>query len=140
MKVMVTGSRDLGACQCAGRPGSAHECPDKYAAAEMMENTFIEHGLTLPTARGATLFHGGAHGADSIAAALWEHWGIGPVLAFPARWDMGKHAGRVRNDIMINHMPDLVLAYPTELHGGTRHAIKRAKEAGLDVHIYEQAP
>ena len=78
----------------------------------------------------AKLLHGGARGADRLAALWAERRGI-PVEAHPADWSQGKGAGPARNARMIALRPDLVIAFPGG--PGTADAVRRARAAGIEV-------
>ena len=58
------------------------------------------------------LVHGGARGADTLAAQIGRSIGL-EIEAHPARWDVfGRAAGPVRNREMVELGADLVLAFP----------------------------
>lgn len=146
-KVMVTGSRTWGRCECVGHGvhhGGPMRCPAYRAAWRQMVSAFQRHvpDRVLPAPEPIQLFHGDADGADRMAAAIWERYALGPIVAYPANWEsLGKRAGHVRNGILVANMPDLVLAFHLHNSPGTADAIAQAKAAGLRVEIYpkEQA-
>lgn len=78
------------------------------------------------------LIHGGARGADALAAAWAKAQGIEAVI-FPADWEShGRAAGPIRNRRMIAEgKPDGVVAFPGGR--GTADMIGAAEEAGLKV-------
>jgi hypothetical protein len=78
------------------------------------------------------LIHGGARGADALAAAWAASRGI-PADAFPADWERhGKAAGFRRNEAMLRQgRPDQVVAFPGGK--GTAHMVKLAQAAGVPV-------
>lgn len=80
------------------------------------------------------LIHGGARGADSLAGHWARTEGI-PELRFEADWKkLGKAAGPVRNQLMIDEgKPDMVMAFPGGR--GTADMVKRAQEASIKVEI-----
>lgn len=86
-----------------------------------------QHGIDL-------LIHGGAPGADFMAAKFAEWQGI-PVQEFPADWTAhGKAAGPIRNAQMLAEgKPDLVLAF--EGGRGTANMVEQARKAGVRVQI-----
>lgn len=139
-KVMVTGSRTWGKC-AAGDPtvhaGGKFDCPEYRAAWRQMVAAFQEHGIITDQPVLVSLFEGDAEGADRMAAHVWEIYGLGPIVAYPANWEaLGKRAGHVRNSILVANMPDLVLAFHLDNSRGTADAIAQAKAAGLRVEIY----
>lgn len=98
---------------------------------------------------GATLVHGAATGADSLAAAQWEAWGH-ETEAHPADWEapcrptcMPGHrrprgggtycpaAGVYRNEEMLNTGVAFLIAFPGGR--GTGDMVERCKAAGVPV-------
>jgi predicted Rossmann-fold nucleotide-binding protein len=78
------------------------------------------------------LMHGGAKGADSIAAewAMTKPRIVRYVCL--ANWEEhGKAAGPRRNARMMEWEPDLVVAFPGGR--GTADMVRRAKAAGVEV-------
>jgi hypothetical protein len=77
------------------------------------------------------LIAGGAHGADSLAAA-WALKNEIPHVIIPAKWSSeGKAAGAIRNRKMIKLLPDLVVAFPGG--SGTKDMIRVARENNVPV-------
>jgi hypothetical protein len=87
-------------------------------------------GVLKPTP--GLLIHGGASGADSLAA-LWAHECGIPTLPFYAAWHVhGRAAGPMRNQRMLDvGKPDLVVAFPGGR--GTADLLRRAEAAGVEV-------
>lgn len=79
-----------------------------------------------------TLIHGGASGADRLAA-LWAGRQNIDCLQFLPNWlKHGKSAGPLRNQRMIDDgKPDLVIAFPGGR--GTADMVRGAKFAGIEV-------
>lgn len=80
------------------------------------------------------VFHGNARGADSIASAWARSRKAEGVrdCPVPAQWAKhGKAAGPKRNQAMIGHSPDLVIAFPGGR--GTADMVRRARAAGITV-------
>jgi len=78
------------------------------------------------------LFHGNARGAD-ITAGEWADTTKG-VREFkvPAQWaKFGRAAGPKRNEAMLGHSIDLVIAFPGGR--GTADMVRRAKRKGVKV-------
>lgn len=72
------------------------------------------------------LVHGGAPGADTLAAKLWPY----QAEVWPAEWDQfGKAAGPIRNRLMLESGIDLVIAFPGGR--GTADLTRRALELGV---------
>jgi hypothetical protein len=76
---------------------------------------------------------GAARGADDLALAWADRQGV-PVETYPANWQaLGKAAGPIRNQAMIDHgKPELVIAFPTG-GPGTEDMIRKAIASGLIV-------
>ena len=81
------------------------------------------------------VIHGNARGADTQA----HRWALGRGVggwACPANWSRdGKRAGPLRNQRMLGHSPDLVVAFPGGK--GTADMVKRARAAGVRVQEVE---
>ena len=109
MRILVTGSRD-------------------WIDAGRIREAFTRLG------GGHEMCHGGARGADALAAheAYLMGWA---VKCYPANWrEYGKRAGVIRNQQMLDDFePELVLAFPLPQSIGTRHMMHIAKEAGVEV-------
>lgn len=116
--IIVTGSRDWKDPQLIGRELDFYPGPDR------------------------TLLHGGARGADAIAALLAYARGW-KVIEFKADWDSdGKAAGPIRNKAMLARLLHLqalsyqvcVEAFPLGKSIGTRHMMSIARKAGIRVY------
>src|SRR3954471_22010862 len=83
---------------------------------------------------GMVVVHGACPtGADHIA----DEWAIEngiTVERFPADWTrLGRAAGPIRNETMVQTHPDLVLAFLTPDSRGTADCVRRADREGLRV-------
>lgn len=89
----------------------------------------VAHSLGGPI---SMLLHGGASGADALAAE-WARTNGVPYRGFPANWrEYDKAAGPLRNQRMLDEGgPDLVVAFPGG--GGTADMVRRAREVGVTV-------
>jgi len=84
-----------------------------------------------------TIVHGGANGADTIAALFAIEMGYNRECHH-AEWDLyGKRAGAIRNAKMAKAGADICLAFPTRQGSGTQMMIGMAKKAGIEVKVYE---
>jgi hypothetical protein len=117
--VLVTGSRSW-------RDGTLiAEC--LAAVQEHIRNQFPESLFRL--------IEGGASGADTLARAAahtlgWE------IITVPAKWEkLGKVAGSLRNQEMVDMKPDVCFAFPTAESRGTWDCVNRCKAAKIPVHI-----
>lgn len=84
-----------------------------------------------------TVIHGAARGADTLGGIVARELGFS-VEEYPANWEKyGKAAGPIRNRQMLETKPDLVLAFHHDLNKskGTKHMLKIAKEAGIEVKV-----
>lgn len=75
------------------------------------------------------IIHGAAAGADSLAEEAAIFFGY-EVESFPADWKRyGRAAGPVRNKVMLDQDPDLVVAFPGG--PGTENMKMIARNAGV---------
>lgn len=119
MRILVTGSRD-------------------WTLRTVVRAALLGHAWIGRAVR-PVLIHGGARGADTIAAEefveLFGH--RGSVEVFPADWERyGKAAGYRRNAEMVKAGADVCLAFPLGESRGTRMCMKLAEEAGIPVLNY----
>lgn len=85
-RILITGSRD-------------------WSDRQAIKTALREHARP-----GDTLVHGACPtGADAIADELWTKWG--PIERHPADWSMGRAAGPLRNQHMVNLGADVCLAF-----------------------------
>ena len=84
------------------------------------------------------IIDGGAKGADQMGYEWARQCDI-PTKRYFADWDKhGKAAGPIRNQQMLDEgKPDLVVAFPTKNSSGTWHMVKIAREADVEVLVYE---
>lgn len=86
------------------------------------------------------LLHGDALGADQIAARVGREFGW-TVRAFPADWKAhGKAAGPIRNRLMLDEQPDLVLAFQVDGSRGTQDTVDEARRRGIRTWVIESEP
>ena len=84
-----------------------------------------------------TIVHGDCRGADRMAGFVGHQLGM-KVIAVPAKWTtLGRAAGPIRNQAMIDMVPDLVLAFHSNLSNstGTVDTINRAKLARIPFEV-----
>jgi len=91
-----------------------------------------EPGLEEAEAHPPTLVHGGARGADSIAAKIWANdWGL-PVEEHLADWNKhGRRAGYIRNKEMVDRGADMCLAFIKDNSPGATMTATLAEQAGI---------
>lgn len=88
--------------------------------------------------RGSIVVHGhNPRGADAIADRIAQELGL-EVRRYPADWDThGKQAGPLRNQQMLDEQqPDEVHAFPLPDSRGTWDMVRRARAAGVPVHVH----
>lgn len=79
--------------------------------------------------------HGGADGADSIAGRYAAGRGMHSAVVRPL-WDFyGRESGHIRNSIMLDLVPDLVIAFSLGT-GGTQGTIDEARRRGIPVQVF----
>lgn len=115
-RVLITGGRDY----------------DDWA---MFRRAMIDFGAEQKI---SLIIHGGASGADRMAADFAAQRGIA-CARVDAHWrTLGRKAGPVRNSWMIDLLkPDAVIAFPGG--DGTADCIRRAGVANVPVHYYGNA-
>lgn len=83
--------------------------------------------------------HGSAPGADSLASRwVREHPGLDCTEErHPADWSgLGRTAGPIRNQQMVDAGAVLCLAFPLHNARGTKDAMRRAEAAGIPVRVF----
>jgi YspA, cpYpsA-related SLOG family len=86
--------------------------------------------------RETTIVHGGARGADTIAAGVAHALGM-QVEEYPADFELhGRPAGIIRNIEMIETEPDLVVAFWDGVSTGTKHTLSLAKKNRIPIEIH----
>ena len=85
-----------------------------------------------------TVVHGDCPtGIDKGADVVARRMGF-TVEPHPADWaKLGKRAGPMRNQAMVDLGADLCLAFPMGESRGTRDCMRRAEAAGIPVEIHE---
>jgi len=84
------------------------------------------------------ILQGLAAGADEWALQWATDRGV-RSLGFPAEWERhGKRAGILRNLHMLDHEPDLVIAFWDGRSRGTKHTINEASKRGIPTRIVSQ--
>ena len=97
-----------------------------YADRKAIQRTLVGSG-PLPS----LVIHGGALGADYLAAEVAAENGI-HCAEVEALWDhYGKAAGPLRNAAMLRLRPDKVIAFSGGR--GTENCVAQAEEAGIPV-------
>lgn len=83
----------------------------------------------------AIVIHGGARGADQMAAQFARQIGLHTAEVKPL-WDhFGNRAGHVRNSAMLDLQPDRVIAFSLGTPG-TQGTIDEARKRGIQVDVF----
>ena len=121
MRILITGSRDW----------TDHETIGNAIALQYLASN-------CPNPQAVTVVHGGAKGADYLAATLAKRQGF-KVELHKARWDeFGKAAGYLRNKEMVEAGADVCLAFIRNESKGATMCAKLAKDAGIPTHIWRE--
>ena len=74
------------------------------------------------------LIHGGTRGADILCAKAAKKLGWTTIVHLP-KWNKhGSAAGPIRNQLIINEEPDVLLAFPMPESRGTYDTIRKAEK------------
>lgn len=101
-----------------------------------LHNKFPEGGV------GHTVIHGACKGADRQAGAVAKGLGFA-VIPYPADWDKyGKAAGPIRNRVMLDTGPNLVIAFHNsiETSKGTKDCVEEAQRRGIPTEVVTSLP
>jgi hypothetical protein len=120
------GRRRFRVLVCGDRRLARHERAVVRAELERLETI---HGPLV-------VVEGGASGADEVAGEWAEEQPWRTRTTFRADWSLGRQAGPLRNQTMVNHGADLVLAFPGPASRGTWDLVRRAKRAGIPVQVH----
>lgn len=143
--------------RCSGRARSWWRIvPENYVAANrprrilvtgsrtFTDRDLIEHVLAEKFKEGdIVIVHGGARGADRMA----DEWAVinsvkrdvYPVVS--SDWQrFGKRAGILRNEVMLDSGPDLVIAFWDGKSKGTAHTISEARRRGIPFELHFGKP
>lgn len=113
MRILVTGDRN-------------------WREARLVYNQVLAHVTADPERY--TVIHGDARGADTYAEVCAQLLGV-PTEPHPAKWELGRGAGVIRNQEMLDSGIDLVLAFHHDLDNsrGTKDMVARAEKHGVEV-------
>ena len=130
MRILVTGSRNL----------------TDYNKVVMAISAALETlYANKPEDKKIVIVHGGAKGADTLAGDFVSQAraylkNLGYTIKeeiHKADWDnVGKYAGPIRNQRMVDSGADICVAFPEKESKGTKDCIRRAERAGIPVEIY----
>ena len=108
MRILVCGGRDYN---------------DGLKVREVLDGLLIQHEIEL-------LIHGGASGADSLAA-LWAEWRGVQQVVFSSASVPGPTRIRIMLDALLRSGEGLIVAFPGGL--GTAELVDRARARGIMV-------
>jgi len=94
-------------------------------------------GSAALTGEKLTIIQGGCRGADRIAKQCCNASRVN-CLTFDAEWDRyGPAAGPIRNRLMLDQKPDMVIAFHDNLRKskGTRDTVMEARKRGIPVMV-----
>lgn len=83
------------------------------------------------------IVHGVARGADTIAGEVAKKLGMS-VEEYPADWKkFGRSAGPIRNRVMLDTKPDLVIAFHNNIEEskGTKDCVTEARRRGIPTEV-----
>lgn len=90
--------------------------------------------------KGTVVIHGDARGADRLAAEVAVSLGL-EVDAYPAAWQVyGRRAGMIRNRVMLDRKPSIVLAWWDGVSPGTADTLQEARRRGIPVRVLDPGP
>lgn len=118
MRILITGSR-------------------KWTNREIIKNAII---AVSAGSNSVTVVHGDCPygGADTIAAEIANSLSM-EVESHPADWKgLGKAAGPIRNQEMVNLGADVCLAFPMTDSRGTIDCMNRARQAHIPLLVFNQ--
>lgn len=107
-------------------------CGSRNFENPFMASIWIDAHVRNLVPAGSKVIHGGARGADRMAAESAERNGCDVAPPFLPDWDShGKKAGIMRNLEMLDQKPDAVIAFWNGKSPGTKHTITEAERRGI---------
>jgi hypothetical protein len=123
MKVVITGGRNY--------VGREHVFATLDAVHAENAITLLIHGACGWDADDPTTFERQLRGADGLADA-WAASRDVPIERVPAAWtSLGGNAGPIRNGLMLDRQPEIVIAFPGDR--GTRNCTSQARKRGIRI-------
>jgi hypothetical protein len=99
---------------------------ENYRKMETVLDSLIEErGLS-----DITIVSGGARGADTLAERYAKNRGFSLIVKY-ADWDLGKHAGYLRNQEMAE-IADIIIGFHQGNSKGTQHMLKEGADRGIE--------
>jgi len=100
-------------------------------------NYWIIYDVLSKLDKNIIIIHGNARGADIMAGTIASKLGM-KVIPVPAEWEKyGKAAGVIRNRVMLDMKPNLVIAFHNNIERskGTKDCVKEAQRRSIEVNI-----
>lgn len=95
---------------------------------ELMEEEIGKLNLTI-----SVIISGGARGADSLAERYAKEYSL-PIIVHLPDWSIGKHAGHIRNSLIIEDS-DVVIAFWDGKSKGTLDSISKTRKYKKILHV-----
>lgn len=118
MRILITGSRDWS---------------DRVAIARAIRQEWLDADRPYRV----TVIHGGARGADYLAGIYAKSMNFN-VEEYKADWSLGKRAGYIRNQEMVDAGADVCLAFIRNKSKGATMCAELAQQAGIPTKIWRQ--
>jgi hypothetical protein len=100
-----------------------------WTDADAIDATLSRYALA-----GAEFVHGGAGGADQMAADWCRLWSVGETMFLPDYATHGSRAPHVRNDAMLD-VAGAVVAFWDGKSRGTKSVIEKAEKRSIPVEV-----
>lgn len=107
-------------------------CGDRNATFNSCGKQVREFIYALPPS--TIIIHGGCRGVDQIAGKYALERGL-ECKVYPAKWnEYGKGAGPIRNKLMLDQNPDMVIAFHPDINSskGSKNMLNIAKAKGVE--------
>lgn len=111
-------------------------CGSRYLVNNKNNRKIIRKYLKQYDKKDTTIIHGNCIGADIISGSVARKMGFNNIQKFPADWKKyGYSAGPIRNKLMLDQNPDLVIAFHNNIDNskGTKHMVKISREKNVKV-------
>jgi len=103
-----------------------------------VDPTYLLRRILRGVPKDSIIIHGAARGVDRTAGAVARQFGL-EVQEYPADWKRdGRGAGHIRNQLMLDQSPDIVIAVHDDplLGRGTKDMVDRANRKKVPTFIF----